>query len=272
MSVLKSAAIAGAVGGGIGIVKGIVDQHAAQKEDPYAGRSAGAYITNGLRDGIGFATLAAGGALLAGHLHDPEAIAKEISGSKLSENSVYKTLVPSKEDLANSIAKNMPDKKETNAAKIGESVHEYLENTDSMLKQMTGDGFKKDVYATVDAFTKAKDFSDEAYQKLTGKLNDSIPDNPDLADAIVGSIKENVKINTKERKTVQADIDSMPWYEKAKQYTKAYYFQDDEPQYARMGATVGGVATVAIAGRYLSGGTLTRDKYGNKDIAGIPFV
>jgi len=40
----------------------------------------------------------------------------------------------------------------------------------------------------------------------------------------------------------------------------------------RIATAAAAYAGVAVGGRYLSGGTLTSDKYGQKDIAGIPFV
>lgn len=53
----------------------------------------------------------------------------------------------------------------------------------------------------------------------------------------------------------------------------AYFLDKDKKTVAtRIGTTVAGIGTVNIAGRYLSGGTLTTDRYGRKDIAGIPFV
>lgn len=40
----------------------------------------------------------------------------------------------------------------------------------------------------------------------------------------------------------------------------------------RYGATAAGVSATAIGGRYLSGGNMTTDRDGNKDIAGVPFI
>lgn len=54
---------------------------------------------------------------------------------------------------------------------------------------------------------------------------------------------------------------------------RAYYSNPDPKiRNTRIAATVGAYAGVAIGGRYLSGGTLTTDSYGRKDIAGIPFI
>ena len=54
---------------------------------------------------------------------------------------------------------------------------------------------------------------------------------------------------------------------------KAYFSNPDKDiRKARVGAAVGAYAGVAIGGRVLSGGSLTTDSYGRKDIAGIPFI
>jgi tyrosyl-tRNA synthetase len=54
---------------------------------------------------------------------------------------------------------------------------------------------------------------------------------------------------------------------------RAYYSNPDKKvRNSRIAATAGAYATVAVGGRLLSGGSLTRDNYGKKDIVGIPFV
>ena len=56
-------------------------------------------------------------------------------------------------------------------------------------------------------------------------------------------------------------------------YPKTYYSNPDKTiRNTRIAATVGTASALAVGGRYLSGGTLTRDQYGQKNIAGIPFI
>lgn len=52
------------------------------------------------------------------------------------------------------------------------------------------------------------------------------------------------------------------------------YFNNpnDSVKKARIGAAIGGYTLAATAVRHMSGGTLTRDQFGQKDIAGIPFI
>lgn len=63
------------------------------------------------------------------------------------------------------------------------------------------------------------------------------------------------------------------WIEKLKEIPKAYFTNPNKDiRNARIQAAVGGYAALAVGGRYLSGGTLTKDSYGRGDIAGIPFI
>ena len=50
------------------------------------------------------------------------------------------------------------------------------------------------------------------------------------------------------------------------------YFMDGRYGSTRRKALVGGVAGVAVAKRYTSGGSLTRTSDGERDIVGIPFI
>ena len=68
------------------------------------------------------------------------------------------------------------------------------------------------------------------------------------------------------------DTDISP-YQKPFIYPVAYFSNPDKHiRHTRINTAIGTYAGVAVGGRYLSGGTLTRDKYGRKDIAGIPFL
>lgn len=54
---------------------------------------------------------------------------------------------------------------------------------------------------------------------------------------------------------------------------KAYFTNPDKDiRNTRIATAVGGYAAASIGGRYLTGGTLTKDSYGRNDIAGVPFI
>lgn len=75
----------------------------------------------------------------------------------------------------------------------------------------------------------------------------------------------------KEQKNI--DVESMSIPEKIMKYPQAYFSNPDKNiRNTRIGTAVGTYAGLTIGGRYLQGGTLTRDEYGRGDIAGIPFL
>ena len=253
---MNNIAIAGLVGGGIGAVKGIIDQKEAQKYDPQAGTSAGSYISNSLRDGLGFAAIAAGGAGIAAAVKNPKAIAEAISGSKIKETKLYKAIIPGKDEL---IQNMKPSSKEVEGNINKKIVNEL---------QKEGIQFSDDTLKAFKSFEKSK-FSADDYDNLKKALDKD--DN--LSDVISNEITEQTKDIVDNIKYDENTIKEQPWYVKAKEYTKSYYLAPDtKTRNTRIAATVGTASALAVGGRYLSGGTLTTDRYGQKNIAGIPFI
>lgn len=254
---MNNIAIAGLVGGGIGAVKGVIDQKQAQKYDPQAGTSVGSYISNSLRDGLEFAAIAAGGAGIAAAVKNPKAVAEAISGSKIKESKLYKTIIPGKDELI----KNMkPSSKEVEGA-INEQIL-------TPLKDNAGINFSDGTMEAFKAFEKSK-FNAEDYDNLKKALNEDNNVSDTISDRVIKKTKravDNIKYD-------EDSIKNQPWYIKAKEYTKSYYSApDNKTRNTRIAATVGTASALAVGGRYLSGGTLTRDQYGQKDITGIPFI
>ncbi len=254
---MNNIAIAGLVGGGIGAVKGVIDQKQAQKYDPQAGTSVGSYVSNGLRDGLEFAAIAAGGAGIATAIKNPKAVAEAISGSKIKESKLYKTIIPGKDELI----KNMqPSSKEAEAV-INEQILKDL-------KDDIGINFSDNTMEAFKTFEKSK-FTDIDYDNLKKALDNDDNVSKKITDQMIEQTKSVID-------NIQYDADSIknqPWYVKAKEYTKSYYSApDNKTRNTRIAATVGTASALAVGGRYLSGGTLTRDQYGQKDIAGIPFI
>ena len=253
---MNNIAIAGLVGGGIGAVKGIIDQKEAQKYDPQAGTSVGSYISNSLRDGLEFAAIAAGGAGIAAAVKNPKAVAEAISGSKIKETKLYKAIIPGKDEL---IQNMKPSSKEVEGA-INEQIFEGLNDIGINFSDNTMEAFK--------TFEKSK-FNAEDYDNLKKALD---KDN-NIPKGFVDKITEQTKDTIDNIKYDEDSIKKQPWYIKAKEYTKSYYSApDSKTRNTRIAATVGTASALAVGGRYLSGGTLTTDRYGQKDIAGIPFI
>ena len=264
---MNNIAIAGLVGGGIGAVKGIIDQKEAQKYDPQAGTSVGSYISNSLRDGLGFAAIAAGGAGIAAAVKNPKAVAEAISGSKIKESNIYKTIIPGKKQLTEEVATRMSGKTIINSAGIKAEIDsEILEKY-----KMMGVDIPENISKAFEDFGKSN-LDDKAFNELNEALKkDSIFSGG--ADSVIDLTKDISKKYKSSKNVTTDDVQNLKWYQKAKEYTLAYYLSPDKKtRNTRIAATAGTVSAVSVGGRFLSGGTLTRDQYGQKDIARIPFI
>lgn len=261
---MNKVAIAGLVGGGIGAVKGIIDE---KKDNPNP--TAGSYIGSTLSNGIGIAALAAGGAGIISAVKNPESVAKAISGSKITESNIYKTIIPGKKQLTEEVATRMSGKTIINSAGIKADIDNKL------LKDYidAGINISDDVSNAFKTFEKSK-LDDNAIQELEKALRkDKTFSDLDIVDETMGDIKSYVGKYKSSKKVTTDDVQNLKWYQKAKEYTSAYYLSPDKKtRNTRIAATAGAVSAVSVGGRFLSGGTLTRDQYGQKDIAGIPFI
>lgn len=261
---MNKVAIAGLVGGGIGAVKGIVDE---KKDNPNP--TTGSYIGSTLSNGIGIAALAAGGAGIISAVKNPESVAKAISGSKITESNIYKTIIPGKKQLTEEVATRMSGKTIINSAGIKADIDNKL------LKDYidAGINISDDVSNAFKTFEKSK-LDDNAIQELEKALRkDKTFSDLDIVDETMGDIKSYVGKYKSSKNVTTDDVQNLKWYQKAKEYTSAYYLSPDKKtRNTRIAATAGTVSAVSVGGRFLSGGTLTRDQYGQKDIAGIPFI
>ena len=264
---MNNIAIAGLVGGGIGAVKGIIDQKEAQKYDPQAGTSVGSYISNSLRDGLEFAAIAAGGAGIAAAVKNPKAVAEAISGSKIKETKLYKTIIPDKAQLTEDVATRMSSKTTINTSKLKAEIDSKILHN---YKEM-GMNISEDISKAFDDFSKSN-LDDKAFNKLNESLKkDSIFSGG--ADSVIDLTKDISEKYKSSKNVTTDDVQNLKWYQKAKEYTSAYYLSPDKKtRNTRIAATIGTASALAVGGRYLSGGTLTTDRYGQKDIAGIPFI
>ena len=266
---MNNIAIAGLVGGGIGAVKGIIDQKEAQKYDPQAGTSVGSYISNSLRDGLEFAAIAAGGAGIAAVVKNPKAVAEAISGSKIKESKLYKAIIPGKDEFY-------------------KEVTNMINNDDKLKASLKSQDVEKTIATKIKEYANGAkiDISDETAQKIAhtgnGAVTDEAFENINKALQENGLAKEKTdKLTSKLQKYAQDVMDKPIDREKAINsngkkmivYPKTYYWNPDKTiRNTRIAATVGTASALAVGGRYLSGGTLTTDRYGQKDIAGIPFI
>ncbi len=192
---------------------------------------------------------------------EADQIAAEISGSKY-----WQTIFPGKQalmtELNQTIAKNVSGKY-------------TAEKTQDILSEQT-----KNI---VDTFS----LSDEVAQKAQnivrstnqsnldeniGKLGETLlGDDKEVANMFFDKSREDIKnIAAISPENVKEEIGSIRY---GMNLPKAYFSNPDKKiRNNRIAAAATAYAGVTVGGRYLSGGTLTTDNYGRKDIAGVPFL
>ena len=176
------------------------------------------------------------------------------------------------EDVAASIAKSDWHKaivpKDMNS-ELASFISGSTKRTSEMAQNTVRDALKSRVEITPEI--------EEAIQKISSKnLDESI----DGALNNIGNIPDAVSNIIKERASESVNnidghkiIRQMTKTERYMNIPKAYFSHPDKKiKNTRIATAVGAYAGVAVGGRYLSGGTLTTDNYGKKDIAGVPFL
>ena len=188
--------------------------------------------------------------IIGDKLENLEAIASSIANSKWAQN-----VIPSTKELNQTIAGN---------SKLNASI--YNENIQKNIGIMLRDiGVPEKEATKIAKSVKANNYND---------IIDSFSDNVSkYTDKPIDKIKEKAKSVTEKEISKEIDQGMIPTKEKALKYPAAYFMNSDKSvKNTRIGTAVGAYAGVAVGGRFLSGGTLTNDSYGKKDIAGIPFI
>lgn len=122
----------------------------------------------------------------------------------------------------------------------------------------------------LEAVKMAKNVTAKNYDKAIESLSDDIVK---YADKPVDKVIQRAKDVVKKEISKGIDADSLSIPDKVMKYSAAYFMNPDKQIRNTRKATVAAAyAGTAIGGRYLTGGTLTTDKYGRKDIAGVPFL
>lgn len=121
-----------------------------------------------------------------------------------------------------------------------------------------------------EAIKVAKGIKVSNYSDAINSLGDNISD---YTDKPVDKIKERAKSIVEEEISKGIDPDMISKKDKILRYPGAYFMNSDKKiRNTRYATAIGTYAGVAVGGRYLTGGTITHDSYGRKDIAGIPFI
>ena len=166
-----------------------------------------------------------------------------------------KKIIPTVKELNETIEKNS----KLSASLYDDKIHEKL-----------GMFFEASGMPKEEAFKMAKSVNSSSYEKDIKNLSDSISKYTDKpVDKVIDRAKN---ITEKELKT-KINVDDMSIGNKVMKYPRAYFNNPDkEIASARKTTAIGGYAAVTIGGRYVSGGSLTKDEYGRNNIAGIPFL
>ena len=262
---MNDLATVGIVGAAVGMAKGVIDQKNAQKYDSQAGTNVGSYIKNGISNAIPLGLAAMGGYAGIGTLLGKEFT---IKGTNVK-------------DIAKSIAGNVYPGRDELIEELNETMVKNVSSSKKFLDKQAQSGANH-------ALEKFGGLSEEEAKKITKSISSkNVNENIDaLKDTISNTISEDRDIDKvlKGMKNYSNDainkepsmedvISGMKKNEKYLHYPKAYFTNPDKTvRNTRKGVAIGTYAGLAIGGRYLQGGSLTRDEYGRRDIAGVPFL
>lgn len=180
-------------------------------------------------------------------IHD---IASSVANSKWA-----KAVIPTTDELNKTIINN---------TKLSASL--YNENIQKSLATM----FQGINIPEEQAVKMAKSVNAKNYDSAIALLGNDISK---YTDKPVDKVIERARTVTQNEISKGISPDSLSVPDKILKYPAAYFTNPDNSiKNTRIATAAGAYAGVAVGARYLSGGTLTRDNYGRKDIAGIPFI
>lgn len=200
-------------------------------------------------------------------------------GAKVTEaldsivsNDYLKKLIPSMQEMNENMARMVSQGKHWQVMNIDGS-------NDNPLNQRLHNiiDYKGNALAELFDTKTEKEMKDVINNMNLGNINDSFQKIYQFTGGNDDITKEFKKMHKEADKFVQGAASNMESTMGTVNYAlnmpKAYFSNPDKDiRNARIGAAVGAYAGVAVGGRLLSGGTLTADSYGRKDIAGVPFI
>jgi hypothetical protein len=195
-------------------------------------------------------------------------IAAEIAGSNY-----YKNIIPGKERLMKEtnefINNNAKVKARVKASEINDELPGSIERTAAFLNQLGEDvNINKEQATEIARVMHGTDYSDSSFEKLSEALQGS-----GISEENASKIVNSVKVTTNKILEKDASIKNASMLQKPATYVQAYFSNPNEKiKNQRIATAVGAYAGLTLGGRFLSGGTITTDSYGRKDIAGVPFV
>lgn len=186
---------------------------------------------------------------------------KKAFGTTVQEvaSSIAKDIFPGKAPLIHELNQTI-----SSNTKLAGSLHN--ENIRKSLASM----FQGVNIPETEAIRMAQTVNVKNYTQAIDALSDDISK---YTDKPVDKVIERAKTVTEKEIHKGIDPDSLSIPDKLLKYPGAYFMNPDKRiRNTRIAAAAGTYAGLAVGGRYLSGGTLTTDNYGRKDIAGVPFL
>lgn len=262
---MNDLATVGIVGAAVGMAKGVIDQKNAQRYDSQASTDVGSYIKSGISNAIPLGLAAMGGYAGIGTLLGKEFtikgtnikdIAKSISGN------IYPGRDELIEELNETMVKNVSSSKKFLDKQAQLGAKEALEKIGNIPKEEA-----EKISKTVSSKN-----LDKSIEKLRDTVSEKLPEGKDI-DNVLNTVKKRAEKTMSKEPDLENVLQTMNPIEKYANYPKAYFINPDKTvRNTRKGVAIGTYAGLAIGGRYLQGGSLTRDEYGRRDIAGVPFL
>ena len=193
---------------------------------------------------------------------------------EIASSGTFRNIVPTKEMFAKELNQGIASNSKIKIQYLQKDIDEELSRRVNQLAKKSGisDDSVQSISEQITKTLHGTDYSDEAFQKLAEIMKkNNIDDN---------TFEKFTNIASKSVQNIlQTNVDIAPSLKgtanpaNAKAYIKTYFNNPDPKiRQQRIAAVAGTYGAVAIGGRYLSGGTVTRDNYGRKDIAGVPFI
>lgn len=190
-------------------------------------------------------------------------------------------------DVADHFIEKGLDKRTSRYVAKGPNVKSNTDANKSLLGKLAAkskpNGVVNRMTANTGYKTVTETASDDLIENLQVKYSKSISD-IDNKLAAEGITDDAVASLTKEREALQAqfnrasDLGMDPTYERGMtglEYVRDYYNDKDHGGYRRRATAIAGAGTAIAAGvgaRYVTGGDMTHNGSGKRDIIGVPFV
>lgn len=188
--------------------------------------------------------------------------ASEIA-NEIASSSTFKAIIPGKAGFA-------------------EEVTTFINSNNKVKVKLQADKIEKKIATTLQKskFNIDEDIAQKAAQSARGSSIDDIFANVSQSLQENGIEKEQAekaaqfaKKNAQKVLDDTIDEETLKIIDRIGIYPQAYFSNPNKKiRNTRIATAAGTYAGIAIGGRYLSGGTLTTDSYGQKDIAGVPFI